>query len=67
MQGLGTTTEAAHTLGRHICPARDNGSEITGCGHTFEAEPDAEGWVDCPSCGVAFNADRSAAEVRANV
>lgn len=28
---------------------------------------DAEGWVDCPSCGVAFNADRSAAEVRANV
>lgn len=28
---------------------------IEGCGQTFTSEPDAEGWVDCPHCGLGFN------------
>jgi len=25
---------------------------VVGCGQTFEAEPDDEGLVDCPFCGM---------------
>jgi hypothetical protein len=25
-----------------------------GCGHVFQAEPDEEGHVDCPNCGMWF-------------
>lgn len=28
--------------------------DIVGCGHTFEAEPDREGLIDCPNCGMWF-------------
>lgn len=51
------------TPSQHTCPNFSNGaSNIIGCGHTFTAEPDAEGWVDCPECGVAFSAARAADE-----
>lgn len=29
---------------------------LLGCGTTFEQEPDDEGLVDCPSCGIWFKA-----------
>lgn len=37
-----------------ICPT-DPGPEnsnILGCGQTVENQPDDEGFVDCPACGV---------------
>jgi len=37
-------------------PYDDNPDEtMAGCGHEFEAEPDEEGLVDCPNCGMWFN------------
>lgn len=44
----------------YICPTghtQQSGEAhtIIGCGATFEAEPDDEGLVDCPSCGIWFN------------
>lgn len=30
--------------------------DVVGCGHEFEAEPDDEGLVDCPNCGMWFPA-----------
>ncbi len=29
--------------------------DVVGCGHRFEAEPDHEGLVDCPECGIWFD------------
>ncbi|HEY5657470.1 MAG TPA: hypothetical protein VIY27_06745 [Myxococcota bacterium] len=42
------------------CPekARHPG-DIVGCGETFDAEPDAEGLVDCPHCGIWFPTPRT--------
>jgi hypothetical protein len=37
-------------------------SQILGCGYTFSAEPNRKGLVDCPNCGIWFNATRAAAE-----
>jgi hypothetical protein len=37
-------------------------SQIIGCGRTYDAEPDCEGLVDCPECGICFNAERAARE-----
>ena len=36
------------------CPDDTVGSMIRGCGHVFEAEPDGEGLIDCPRCGIWF-------------
>lgn len=30
--------------------------DIVGCGHEFDSEPDKEGLVDCPNCGMFFRA-----------
>ena len=36
-------------------PCDDEPNEfMAGCGHVFEAEPDSEGMVDCPECGMWF-------------
>lgn len=48
------------------CP-RDpgpNDSLILGCGHVFKSDPDEEGFVDCPNCGVFFRADEPGVEVK---
>lgn len=43
-----------------LCPATHNPADpahdtrLTGCGRTFADPGDAEGWVDCPHCGLAF-------------
>ncbi len=29
-------------------------ADSVGCGHEFESEPDDEGIVDCPNCGMWF-------------
>ena len=31
-------------------------NDILGCGTRFDAEPDDEGWVECPHCGIEFRA-----------
>lgn len=37
----------------HICPAEPrHEGDLKGCGLEFEAEPDSEGLVDCPHCGM---------------
>ena len=46
------------------CPDDDRGPQldafppgrpdIIGCGLSFTADPDDEGWIDCPGCGVFF-------------
>ena len=37
-------------------PYDDNPEEfMRGCGHTFVEEPDEEGLVDCPNCGMWFS------------
>lgn len=47
----------------HTCPDRPApDSDLIGCGETFEQTPDDEGWVDCPHCGMAFDAARAVAE-----
>lgn len=40
------------------CPTQQGpqGGDIVGCGHVFHAEPDDEGLVDCPECGIWFKA-----------
>lgn len=42
------------------CPdyADSLNGDILGCGHVFEQEPDREGLVDCPECGIVFNPER---------
>jgi uncharacterized Zn-finger protein len=37
------------------CPTDETRSEIVGCGHVFTADPDDEGLVDCPNCGMWFH------------
>jgi hypothetical protein len=43
----------------YTCPASytpgPNHSDIIGCGAIFQAEPDSEGIVDCPRCGMWFS------------
>ena len=40
----------------YTCPSSAPAeSDIIGCGAIFEAEPDGEGLVDCPECGMWFN------------
>ena len=41
-----------------IAPADD----IIGCGAVFDAEPDEWGGVDCPECGIWFNAEQGKIE-----
>jgi hypothetical protein len=44
-----------------ICPEVDaepgQYGPTIGCGHRFTAEPDFEGFVDCPNCGLWFDPD----------
>jgi hypothetical protein len=42
------------------CPRNvdPKGGDILGCGNVFEQEPDAEGLVDCPHCGIVFSPER---------
>lgn len=43
-------------MSSHTCPSKERfEGDIAGCGSTFEAEPDEEGLVDCPECGIWFN------------
>jgi hypothetical protein len=45
----------------YTCPTKPQPGikeDILGCGHTFEAEPDHEGFVDCPHCGIFFKAEQ---------
>lgn len=41
---------------RYRCPDGPDpeGGDIVGCGEEFKAEPDFEGYVDCPHCGIWF-------------
>lgn len=32
--------------------------ELVGCGHVFEADPDFEGFIDCPNCGMFWDPAR---------
>jgi hypothetical protein len=51
---------------RYRCPDQPRWTDdITGCGCTFEAEPDFEGMVDCPHCGMWHNPETDATEVPA--
>lgn len=46
-----------HTV---TCPSNpEPDSDIVGCGTTFTQAPDAEGWYDCPHCGIFFRTDES--------
>ncbi len=46
---------------KQVCPTHPDpqGGDIIGCGHVFEAEPDDEGLLDCPECGIVFSPDDS--------
>lgn len=35
-------------------------NDVVGCGAVFEAEPDDEGTVDCPHCGIWFMPEEEA-------
>lgn len=39
---------------RLACPLTRPDAEAQGCGESFDAEPDAHGYVECPSCGLTF-------------
>lgn len=46
----------------YCCPTAPQTPEgephtIIGCGSVFEAEPDDEGIIDCPHCGLWFGQD----------
>jgi hypothetical protein len=46
---------------RYCCPSHsepgvDDDDQILGCDNVFEAEPDSDGYVDCPECGLFFRA-----------
>jgi hypothetical protein len=46
---------------KYTCPTKPQTgikNDILGCGHTFESEPDHEGFVDCPDCGIFFKAEQ---------
>lgn len=49
-------------MAKFKCPTHPNpeGGDIEGCGHVFEAEPDSEGLVGCPACGIWFKASDGA-------
>jgi hypothetical protein len=38
---------------QYQCPG-DEYNDLVGCGSVFDAEPDEEGLVDCPVCGMWF-------------
>lgn len=41
----------------HMTPPAQGPLYVVGCGHVFEAEPDREGLIDCPNCGMWFGKD----------
>lgn len=38
------------------CPDSPDTNDVIGCGEVFDAEPDDEGYYDCPRCGLFFDA-----------
>jgi hypothetical protein len=44
-------------MAKYRCPdtSGPRKSTILGCGEEFEQEPDDEGLVDCPYCGIWFS------------
>ncbi len=43
-------------MNRYRCPdSAGLGMTVIGCGQVFESEPDHEGLVDCPHCGIWFS------------
>lgn len=42
------------TCPQDAAPADDGGDPISGCGVSFDAEPDHDGFYDCPHCGLFF-------------
>lgn len=48
---------------RIMCPlAPEEWSGAEGCGEWFIGEPDDEGDCECPSCGLAFDINRTVTE-----
>jgi hypothetical protein len=45
----------------YTCPT--SGEDLVGCGHTFTAEPDSEGIIDCPNCGMWFTPSKEVLRV----
>lgn len=46
---------------RYRCPDQadapgSDGHTVVGCGAEFDAEPDHDGLIDCPECGIWFRA-----------
>jgi hypothetical protein len=42
----------------YICPNNERWpDDIIGCGRVVDREPDDEGIVDCPHCGIWFTPD----------
>lgn len=55
-EGLGPTSSSRRAGLRQlevVCPADEAGG-LRGCGARFRAAPDAEGFWDCPQCGLWF-------------
>jgi len=45
----------------HYCPTKPRvEGDIVGCGAVFRAEPDSEGIIDCPACGMWQEVGRGA-------
>ena len=42
---------------KYRCPETPN-EDINGCGEVFWAEPDDEGLIDCPNCGIWFSPEK---------
>jgi hypothetical protein len=43
-------------ISMRTCPDnKRHEDDIVGCGRTFTAEPDNEGLIDCPHCGMWFS------------
>lgn len=50
------------------CPVSERWpDDIVGCGETFDAEPDFEGLIDCPHCGIWFTASPEAASLATRI
>jgi hypothetical protein len=37
------------------CPTMPDNNGVEGCGDEFDATPDADGYVECPHCGLTFD------------
>jgi hypothetical protein len=54
-----------HETLRVVCPGTErHRGDVVGCYSVFEATPDEEGLVDCPTCGIWFSAADNLAHSR---